>query len=304
MIETYQRNYNLTDADLIAFALDLVNAMTRDATQFATRSVLTADITALGVKANEFLLFPNDAFYEAQVMQAAENKNQHRENIQVMIRDIIGYASVKWGPRSTQVYSFKAGNLTKDSDNVFMAIASQAVDTMEFLLPDLTASGLTQQMIDDYETEVEAFRADMSNINIKTLQREVKSHERADLGNELYALVSKYCEIGKILFDDVDPVKYSDYLIYTIPPGVPGKIDNMMYESQTSKISWGTEPTATEYQLEFSPVTPQFTWLEVYRGPMTFFVHVLGPGQTVYRVRGINSNGNGYWSDNLLVSRI
>jgi hypothetical protein len=28
MIETYQRNYNLTYADLIAFALDLVNAKT------------------------------------------------------------------------------------------------------------------------------------------------------------------------------------------------------------------------------------------------------------------------------------
>ena len=304
MKEEFVRDYRMPDSDLAFFGIELGNYMTRDLVEFTAKGIVAGDITALTAKANEFLIYPNDAFYEGQVMQYVLNKNAHRESIQLRIRDIIGMATIKWGSRSPNVHTFYAGDLTSKGDHAFLGIASQAVATATSYLADLTPLGLTQVLIDALEAECAAMSADMSQESIKDAERVLATQGRVELGNELYALVAKYCEIGKIIWDDVDPGKYVNYVITDFPPGVPGKIMSMTFVSQTQTISWSAESSANEYQLEYSVITPQLHWIEVYRGPMTSFIHPMGPGQLVYRCRGINSNGYGYWSDNLIVTRV
>jgi hypothetical protein len=278
--------------------------MTRDLTSLADFGITAPKIAALKALGDAFEVFPSDEVYLGEIMTLVTAKNAIIEQVKESVRNMSLRVALKWGYDSGQYKSLGIYDMNVIAEDALLTCARRVHLLCTEWLVDLTPFGLTQPLLDAFEDLNESFEVAMNDVSSKKSYRDDKAKERVEKGNEIYDLVSTYCDIGKRVFVKSDPVKYNDYIIYTFSPGVPGKIDNMMYESQTSKISWGSEPTATEYQLEFSPVTPQFTWLEVYRGPMTFFVHVLGPGQTVYRVRGINSNGYGYWSNNLLVTRI
>ena len=41
-----------------------------------------------------------------------------------------------------------------------------------------------------------------------------KTTERIAKGNELYALVAKYCNMGKLVYENINSPKYKAYLIY------------------------------------------------------------------------------------------
>ena len=74
-----KRNYNMPDADLMFKVGDFVENMTRDATEFATRGVDAAAITAFETLGNAFEIFPTDEYYAAQVSAEVEAKNAARE---------------------------------------------------------------------------------------------------------------------------------------------------------------------------------------------------------------------------------
>ncbi len=303
MIDTTKRNYTLTDADLGLFATNLTIPMTRDATEFAAKGVTAADITDLGTAASDFLALPTDSYYEADLMLAAEEKNAFREAMEIKMRDIVQLAEIKWGQRSPQLKRFGAGQMTKESDAEFVVTANKVVNAGTLYLADLTPLGLTQAMLDALEADAGTMLTKMNAIHSAELERDIKSEERIEKGNELYALVVKYCEIGKIIWDDVDEAKYNDYVIYSYPAGVPGKVLNMGFTPSTNTVSWDAELTADSYELQYAPNSPTPTWFQIYAGTATEFRHDGVTGICLYRCRGINENGYGYWSDVLVISR-
>ena len=72
---------------------------------------------------------------------------------------------------------------------------------------------------------------------IDVLER-VKTQERVNDGNLLYGFVARYCEVGKIIWQDVDEAKYNDYVIYHTTTQMPGKVLNMAYDVPTKTVSW------------------------------------------------------------------
>ena len=45
--------------------------------------------------------------------------------------------------------------------------------------------------------------------------RDNAAKERVEKANELYALLTRYCEIGKSIWYETNEAKYNDYIIYT-----------------------------------------------------------------------------------------
>jgi hypothetical protein len=81
-------------------------------------------------------------------------------------------------------------------------------------LSELTAEGLTQAMLDNLDAKILELNAAISQALEKENLRQEKTKERIILSNQIYKLVSKYCEIGKMSWSNTNPAKYNDYLIY------------------------------------------------------------------------------------------
>ena len=58
------------------------------------------------------------------------------------------------------------------------------------------------------------------------VQREEKTKERIKKANELYSLAAVYCNTGKVIFKDKNPVKYKTYIINKSSPRKPKKIED------------------------------------------------------------------------------
>ncbi len=247
----------MTDADLCMFASNLVVFMTRDSVEFAAKGVDAAAITALEALGNAFEVFPNDAYYKNDVTISVEAKNVNRENCQVQMRAIIGCAKIKWGSNSAQVKRFNAGKMTISSDRSFLTLARQCVTLATDYLADLAAQGLTQAMIDSLASEAQLMENEMNNISEKEALRDLKTQERINDGNELYGFVSQYCEIGKIIWQDVDQAKYNDYVIYpptqkslSKPQNLAASFDPLNPSPIT--LSWDLVADATSYDVYFN----------------------------------------------------
>jgi hypothetical protein len=297
------RTYSMMDVDLAMFASNLTIPMTRDLAQFTLRGVTALEISALGTKATDFFAFPPDEYYVAQTMLVAQTKNALRSSLEIKIRDVVQIAITKYGHGAPEVKNYNASDLTHESDKSFVSTSKLCVLNATAQLSDLSPLGLTQAMIDAIEDDGTLFLTELNNLYTAELLRSSKAVERIEKGNELYALVTKYCDMGKFMWDDVDKQKYESYVIYSYPPGVPGKILNMAFLPSTNTVSWNGELTADSYELQYAPNSPTPSWSQIYAGTATEYRHDGVSGISLYRCRGINENGNGYWSDVLTVLR-
>ena len=301
MTEEIKRDYTMSDSELCMFTTNLVQTITRDATEFAARGVDALAITALNTLCGAFEIFPPDSYYQADVSLAAETKNATRADLTVKVRDVVQCAVIKWGEGSPQYKKFGAQTMTSMGDMKFLTLCRMVVTTAAGFLADLTAAGLTQAMIDAVDTGAQTFEDNMAAVNDAVEARDIKTAERITDGNALYGFVVQYCQIGKIIWDDVSEAKYNDYVIYPSTPELPGKALNMGYDMPTHTVSWDVAPKADSYQLERKFHTDP-DWTVVYEGADTSVVNdPVTPGLWYFRCRAQNAEGYGTWSDELEV---
>jgi hypothetical protein len=169
-------------------------------------------------------------------------------------------------------------------------------------LVDLTPVGLTQVIIDDLEDLAQQFEDNLNSVSEAVAVREIKTKERIAKGNELYAMAVHNCEIGKIIWDDVDLAKYNDYVIYPAgtggggTPDVPPAAPELNYAP--GEFYWDDVPTATSYQLVYRAST-ETEWIELYSGPFPegSIAFEPGDGEWIARLRARNAAGYGNWSE-------
>lgn len=258
-MDPIKRDYTMSDPDLCMFTSNLVITMTRDQAQFTTRGVTAAMVTALKTLGDAFEVFPPDAYYLNDVMMATETKNATRESLVLKLRAIIGYAKIKWGTSALQVKRFDAGEMTTEADKKFLTTCRLGVKVANEFLADLTPIGLTAAMITDLTTTANTFETNLNSISSAQANRDMKTQERITKGNELYSFVSRYCEIGKIIWEDVDPAKYNDYVIYDSGSSSLPKPKNLVANEMGGtpikiRLTWDSVVGATDYDVYTSVV--------------------------------------------------
>ncbi len=216
-MNSLKRDYKMSDADLCMFASNIVMFMTRDGIQFTARGITEEMIASFENLGNAFEIFPNDNFYFADYLTAVESKNATRESLRIKLRVIIGFAKIMWGQNSPQVMRFDADFLKRQNDRILLTTCRMAVHVAEDYLAGLSPIGLTEAMINDLEATCQTFEDNLIAIINARSERDNKAQERVQKGNELYSFVVKYCQIGKIIWEDVNEAKYYDYVIHTSP---------------------------------------------------------------------------------------
>ena len=161
-----------------------------------------------------FEVFFDDVVYIAHIFGENDNKNKLRSSLLEMLRSMNLRAEMKWGKKSTNYKRLAASNLTVLNDNHLLVKARDVHSFMTEFLTELEEYGLTQTLLDDLNNLNLQFEHSFKSIADAKKNREDKTFERISKGNEIYKLISIYCEIGKKVFAGKNPVRYKQYILY------------------------------------------------------------------------------------------
>ena len=248
------KDFSMSFADLMMLASKLVFNMNRDSTEFATRGVDAAAITAFEALGNAFEVFPADEVYVGELKDATNAKNLLRDTIMNEIQLISGFFDQKWGMKSGKYTSLRIKGMYNSSDADFLLTARTVVAQATSNLAALTAEGLTQAMIDSLESNAQLLEDALIDVVDKKEVRDTKANERTEKGNELYSFATKYSKIGKLIWENVDESKYNDYVIYPSSKSSLSKPQNLAVALDPVDIapltlSWDLVADATFYDI-------------------------------------------------------
>ncbi len=293
----FKRVYGLSDGDLSMFVSNLVTFMNRDIDEFSNFSIDSDDINDLNERGNEFDEFPTDEELLADVGIATENKNESANHLRNSIRSIAVRAENKWSANSARYRKFGIMGMNKFNDRDLLVCGKRVHRVALGYLLDLESEGLTQQILDDLESVINNFEENLNLTEDAISERDIKTEERINKGNELYTYVVKYCNIGKQIWSCVSPAKYNDYLIYSTGTGgssggttkLPAPT-NFRYEYAEYTIKWNSVQGATSYQLQYSINNED--WDILFEGDATEFQTAdILPDHTFLRIRCRDANG-------------
>ena len=290
------RNYNMSDAELCMFTSNLCNTMTRDLTDLADFGITAPKIAALKALGDAFEVLPSDEVLLAYVIAATEAKTAKADLVKEAIRNMVTRCQIKWGVDSWQEKSLGVKGMNKYTDDTLLSAGRRVHSQMTTFLPDLADTGLTQAMLDDMDDLNEEFEVAKNRQYTKTSERDKETVIRINKGNEIYSLVSTYCEIGKRVYAKSDPAKYNDYVIYSAAsPGTLTAPTNFAFDPIILDLTWDTVDNATSYEIQSSTDGTNFT--EYWTGPGTDCTLSEIPSTLVYyRVRARNAGGYGPFS--------
>jgi hypothetical protein len=291
-----RRNYNMTDADLCMFTSNLVNDLTRDLSLVGVFGITSQNISNLKDLGDAFEALPTDIELEIAVMDSTLTKNTKLAEIKESTRNLALRVEMKWGVDSPKYKGLMITGMNNIADNDLLFIARRVHRLLTSFFALLSPTGLTQDMLDDFAVLIDDFEEAKNLQHDNVVARADASKERVLAGNEIYDLVVKYCEIGKRVFVNTDPVKYNCYIIYQPGPGTLTAPQGLRFNFSNLAFYWEMVENASSYNLEASIDGTNF--FEIYAA--TDLVCAYTPvqeGWMWYRVRARNANGFGPYSD-------
>lgn len=213
------RNYNFTDAKLKQLADALLLQIDRDIQDFNDRGFTPAKRSELKSLIEQFENLPSDEQLEGIKMTTTEEKNAVRVKIETALRSIFLMARLVFGENSGKYKEFGNTDLSRQSDEELNRNTAMLVVTSKKYLNDLAAEGLNLAKIDAIDQMKQVFDASIDAQRIAVAERDSGTQNRINMGNALYALMTKYCEIGKDIYYSTNEAKYNDYVIYNTSSG-------------------------------------------------------------------------------------
>jgi hypothetical protein len=245
---------------------------------------------------------------DSEVAQAIAIITEELENEMVKgraaMQKLFTYANVAFDGSQASLKSFGKSEYEKARNNqlklkeLLEKAYRQASETANKAI--LLGVGYSQTDLDNLDTLMtDIDTKDASQEDAKS-DRLKKTEDRVIAYNKVWAYLEKISEASKVIYLD-SPAKLQQYVLYTSSSHLPGKVQNMGYDYGTNTVSWDAAPNADTYQLERKYHTDP-EWTVVYEGADTSVVDVPpGSGSWLYRCRGLNGEGYGSWSDELMV---
>ena len=294
--ESIQRDYRMADADLSMFASNLIATVNADIADFAEFGIDAAKMTAFTALCNQFESLPTDNSIIGDVMEASYLRDEQRNLLLDQMHKLAGRVEAKWGADSFQYRKLDFSQPSRLTDNLLAQTGRVMHLQLSGYLTQLSEFGLTQALLDDFLAQIETFEIKKNNQSLVDAMRREKTFERIKMGNEVYEMVVRLCNFGKMLYEKKNPAKYQSFIIYTPSAGGLKPPTNLAYRPGDFVISWSPVENATSYELEYSP--DGAAWTVAYSGSDDAVQYIPAvEGWAYFRCRARNSNGYGEFSE-------
>jgi len=179
------KKYIFTDAELIFLSTRLKKNLTQDLADLSVFGITAEKIAELDTLSDELFNLLQDPDYRANILDAVNEKKRLGEATKQEIRNMIMRCRMKWGNNSLQEKSLEAAGLNLFSGETLLLSARRIHGIMTGFLPELAGTGLTQDVLDNFEAQNDEFE-DMINYKKNQIhERKSSTVERRKLGNKL-----------------------------------------------------------------------------------------------------------------------
>ncbi len=207
-----QRAYKMGDDVLMQKADFLLKSMQRDAADFASRNVDGTRRNEIDDTNRQFKDLPTDPELLGLMTTATEAKNATALELRKRISTVRSMAETLYG--NTGKYKvFNFGELSLLPDTEMYRTAKSVVRVGTNLLAELASEGLAMDMLNEMAALATDLDDNMDKVAEAEENRDISTQERIRVGNRLWALMVKYADIGKSLFEFTDEARYNDYVL-------------------------------------------------------------------------------------------
>lgn len=210
------RKYRCSDDELAQKADGLVDSMTRDTADFATRKVDATRIAEVTTLSNQFKNYPTDKELQGAVTVATEIKDATKKDLVEKLSKVRNMAETKYG-KSGKFKTFGFGELSRLKDDILFKTSKRVVRVGTTLLAELATEGLTAAQLTEISTVGATLDTNIDAIEAAEENRDIKTQERIIIGNNLWDKMVTYANIGKSLFEFKDEARYNDYVLTDAP---------------------------------------------------------------------------------------
>lgn len=209
------REYKMSDADLIQLADEILDLTVRDAAEFVTKGWDNARLATVSAAREDFNDYPSDEKSNSLRQKATDEKNKARDLLEEATRNIFVAVDNRYDDASDQNL-FGHRDLARLTDNQLHRRAKLIYEAVNEHQADLVSEGITAAVVSAYNALASDFDLKIDRQRKSENDRNAEASKRVELGNKLYRLLIKVCNVGKVIWYSVNEAKYNDYVIYDV----------------------------------------------------------------------------------------
>lgn len=292
--------FKVDEGTLYMFTSNLCQTMRNDLDNLSAYGITEQNIDELYEQAREFIDTKSGTTYIYILAIEREKLIEQRNAVLDTVSSLGKRFELIWGSKSDNFKQLGLTAVKKLDNEKLIVIAKNLILSATNHLAELSATGLTQTMIDEYSIIIANFETKNQEMTQMKLARFGVTNLRVSRGNELYRQVIKYCNLGKTIHAGKDYSKYNQYIFYNESMGTLDAPSNLQYLATEGKIKWDHVSRAISYRVEYSTDSENFEKLKSVKHSE----YIFGENQNrtgYYRIKARNLQNYSKYSEVLRV---
>lgn len=212
--QSTNRQYNFPDADLYLQCIERIKYATRDIALFKTYQYDENKLQKLFSRCEKFKNLPDDNELVGDQMIVTDKKYQAAEQLKAAIRSLMTRVELKYSNRTGRYRKFGTSKLGDMTDAQLLFCGRRVVRVARQQIDFLSDVGVNENILRRIQDASQEFENAINIQQDKAADRDIAVEVRVEEGNKLYQELIVLCNIGKDIWDNKDPVKYENYVLY------------------------------------------------------------------------------------------
>ena len=201
------------------FAMAKLSFMMRDLAEFIKFGITEEELNDLKGLLTAFNNMPTDEELLGAQIDATQAKDALVVQLREQISKIMTRVENKFGFHSGTYRKFGVSGVSELDGGALSYSAQRVYRVAGLLQTELEEEGLTVEMLDEFNTLLTSYNEALSSQEDAMADRDIATEQRVEKANEIYGLLTKYCDTGKKIWESTNEAKYNDYIIYDTPNG-------------------------------------------------------------------------------------
>lgn len=212
--QSTNRQYNFPDADLYLQCIERIKYAKRDIDLFKTYQYDENKLNKFNNWCEKFKNLPDDNELVGDQMIVTEKKYQAAEQLKAAIRSLMTRVELKYSNRTGRYRKFGTSKLGDMTDAQLLFCGRRVIRVARQQIDFLSDVGVNENILRRIQDACQDFENAINIQQDKAADRDIAVESRVEEGNKIYQELIVLCNIGKDIWDNRDPVKYENYVLY------------------------------------------------------------------------------------------